>query len=700
MRLTLRTLLAYLDDTLDPVETKGMGQKVAESEMAGELIERIKTVTRRRGLATPSVDGDNPTSDPNTVSEYLDGELGADEVAEVEKLALESDAHLADIAAAHQILTLALAEPAKVPPTANQRMYRLVKGKEAIPFRKPTQVMSAGVQEREIADTADSEYEFTLPAALDGDRPRWGLLIGLSAVLLGIAGIAIFMAMPKGDVPKPTGYPVFDSVAVREKAETKPKATVETLTKKPEPPKAKALPIITPEPKAEAAEVLPAPREIVGAAPAKADIEVPAPKASMVRQPIGEINGTTSQVLVSRALPMEVVKLPREDVWHRINKLNPAIHSSDRLVAPPGYHPEILVQSGVHLQLWGNLPEFLDLPLLETRAILHAPGEKFDADITLEAGRIFVRNDKPEGAAKVRIRVKEETWEIALLEPKSEIAFDRFDRYQAGVPYIRKGGGDTPKIECTLGLLKGKANVRLGFKEFPNLTGPVYFTWDNKGVGLQGPNPTPDKLTSNWSREVVGRLPGSTDMIAALADLEKRFPRNDDPIDVNWASVWKGENERPARRIVALFGLESIDAITDLVDALGEDMLPVRQAAILALRHWTSGTPERDAELIDVLITKRRFQDIHAEIIMDLLHSFLEEDAKRSYTYEKLFGYLKHERLQIRELAYWHLVRFDPQGAKESGYVDSNGPDTARESARTKWYNSWKKRFDAKKAKK
>jgi len=31
VRLTLRTLLAYLDDTLDPNETKTIGQKVSES---------------------------------------------------------------------------------------------------------------------------------------------------------------------------------------------------------------------------------------------------------------------------------------------------------------------------------------------------------------------------------------------------------------------------------------------------------------------------------------------------------------------------------------------------------------------------------------------------------------------------------------------------------------------------------------------
>ena len=57
MRLTLRTLLAYLDDTLQPTEIKQIGQKVAESDAAQELVARIKQVTRRRRLTTPPPGG-------------------------------------------------------------------------------------------------------------------------------------------------------------------------------------------------------------------------------------------------------------------------------------------------------------------------------------------------------------------------------------------------------------------------------------------------------------------------------------------------------------------------------------------------------------------------------------------------------------------------------------------------------------------
>ena len=72
MRLTLRTLLAYLDDTLEPEKAREIGQKIAESQPAQELITRIRKVSRRRRITTPPTSGPEAKLDANTIAEYLD----------------------------------------------------------------------------------------------------------------------------------------------------------------------------------------------------------------------------------------------------------------------------------------------------------------------------------------------------------------------------------------------------------------------------------------------------------------------------------------------------------------------------------------------------------------------------------------------------------------------------------------------------
>lgn len=125
MRLTLRTLLAYLDDILPAAEAKEIGEKIAASPVALQLVQRIQEVPRRRRLTAAAPDGSGGGIDPNLTAEYLDNCLPPNLVADVERVCLESDINLAEVAASHQILTLVLGEPVSISSLLRERMYAL-----------------------------------------------------------------------------------------------------------------------------------------------------------------------------------------------------------------------------------------------------------------------------------------------------------------------------------------------------------------------------------------------------------------------------------------------------------------------------------------------------------------------------------------------------------------------------------------------
>lgn len=176
MRLTLRTLLAYMDDTLEPSEARELGKKIAESDFARDLMDRIRKVVRTRRLAAP-----RPTSsrvDANLVAEYLDNVLDPERVREFEAACLKSDEELAEVAACHQILTL-LGQPARVSPELKERLFRCVERHLELQRR-----------EREPRPVPEP-----VPPHLAGDVPQLPVLriVVTLAVVLGLA-VAIWKA--------------------------------------------------------------------------------------------------------------------------------------------------------------------------------------------------------------------------------------------------------------------------------------------------------------------------------------------------------------------------------------------------------------------------------------------------------------------------------------------------------------------------
>lgn len=205
MRLTLRTLLAYLDDVLDPADKEELSQKIQSSDFAEDLVHRTRDTVRRLRLSAPQLIGTGMGLDPNSVAEYLDNVMPPDAVGDFERICLESDVHLAEAAACHHVLTMILGQPADVDPIARQRMYTIVteagerKKLRIEPAHVPAPVAASVAvatpgQPVHLAEVAPAKRKVEIPEYLRAGT-WWrssGVVVGLAAVV--VLGIAILMA--------------------------------------------------------------------------------------------------------------------------------------------------------------------------------------------------------------------------------------------------------------------------------------------------------------------------------------------------------------------------------------------------------------------------------------------------------------------------------------------------------------------------
>ena len=662
LRLTLRTLLAYLDDTLDPAQAKDMGRRVGESEFAQQTVERIKSVTRRRRLAAPAVDPEDSRADPNTIAEYLDNTLGSEQVTELEETALRHDVLLAELAASHQILTLVLGEPAKVPPTARKRMYGLVTGPESEPNHTPSDTIPpvAGVAPPSQEELAGAEDD--LIGTLVGPR-KFAWVAGFVLILGGLV-VAVWRAIPTPPEPaRGQGYVLLASnPATPPRVSDAKGVTVEPKT--PTGPETKTPPV--------KAEPAPEPRVVTDV------IMPPAPKdVSPMRKPVGIYDSPTQPLMARKA---------ESSKWELVKPDDGRMQSTDTLMALPGFHPSVKLDTAAEFQLWGNIPEFLNVPALESRVAFYQPPEGFDADLTLYSGRIFVRVPEAKQPVKIRVRVLEEIWNITLADSTTEIAIDRLGE-PAKSPIFDPVILESPRTMVYLGVIKGEANVQVGLGSSGPLPAGSKYKWDSKGGrAALAPANDPDEaaLSDRWASRIPN-TPAARDINQAIAEWIRRATVTKGTLDADFVKAMRDSKEPTSHRALAASFLQATDNISGLLDGLELDSSPVRDAVVRAARHWCAQSPDREKAFAALLAEKKLYSDDQRALITALLRS--REDAAPA-TIEQLFRLLRHERLAIRELARFQLAQLDPMSAEEAGYEAAAEP-----SRRGDQIDAWRKNF-------
>ncbi len=299
--------------------------------------------------------------------------------------------------------------------------------------------------------------------------------------------------------------------------------------------------------------------------------------------------------------------------------------------------------------------------------ILHK-NDKFDLDMTLLRGRVYLRNNKTKGAVKVRLRFLTEVWDLALESQGTEVGVDLFQMYTPGIKYR---ADDEPYAEALLCLFQGelRANVDAYNSTYNREAEPpkeMLMQWDSASK-LRPPqqiNKVPfywDKLPPAPDVVVAARRGPIREMAAALKNLEVLAKGK--AIDV----ALRESLEKPemASRRLAVYCLGALDDAGKLIEVLGDenpDHLIDRDAAIWALQRWMGRGVGQGKRLYDPktssgMLINMKFRKSEAETIVELLYPIISENWSKPETFEALSRCLAHWRVAIAQLGIYHLMQ-------------------------------------------
>lgn len=621
MRLTLRTLLAWLDDTLPPAEVRQIGQQVAESQFAQELVERIHRVTRQRRLTVPSATGPEAT-DPALVASYLDNELSPEQVADFEKRCLTSDVHLAEVASVHQILSL-IGQKAKVPPEARNRMYRLVRGREATGNDS-----SRPSPPDQVEPTAAPVPPWTPPEPPKRSKlERYGpiaAVVGLMLLLVwsawslvpgnrnGNESALMLSEAPKAGKNAP-GVPAEKAapIAVAKNAEVNAKPEEEATAKPNVPPPSGEMA------ETESAEPEPANKESAKTAEkkdaAKAAADLPAGAVATV----GKFDG---------------VLLRWSDAnsgWERV-QAGAALKAEDRLVGLPPFRN--LIQFGkARVELVGD-----------TEVRLKATKNQEAGRFEFVTGRVVLQSGGTGAVFGVGFGGKT----IALTLPDTApVGLERMTHRQPGDTEPKPS---TLRIYANDGDLKvaaGQASETLADAGSIEFVPPDQLAEKSKSP----PPPWVSETTLSAIDEETGK------------QFLQHFKSDAPPMSSIMAAI---EDDQERVRQLAVFALGAAGSVTEVTAALGRPTdSAVRRAAIPVLRRFGARSAESNAQLRTAL---NEFGGPEwAPIVEKLLNGFAPKEEKEEGTYALLVSLLKHRDTAVRELALdnlLYLTKRDPLG--------------------------------------
>jgi hypothetical protein len=612
MRLTLRTLLAWLDDTLSPAEVRDIGKQVAESPFAQELVERIHRVARQRRLTVPNSTG-NDATDPNLVASYLDNELDQDLVPEYEKLCLTSDVHMAEVASVHQILSL-IGQKAKVPNEARNRMYHLVRGREAMATKRPGATPVSPQQAQEPMRPWETPPPPSRPL-IERFGPAAAALL-----LLALLGWSAWMSLKQS--PQQTLYLAGPATP----KEARPAPVGESAK-----PNAPIKPETKPEPSKPAVGE-PAEAKTEGTPETTAKEETAKEAAPKSDLPPGMVGMTEK----SDGVLLRYVPDLRE--WAQVVEPTP-LKSQDRILGLDPFR-STLVLGTAKVDLVGETEVWIGQA---------PPGEA--ARFQLAQGRVVLHGSSPALPFEIQFAGKN----IRITPPNGvPVGVERINRFEPGNP---ASAGSSLRVYGTEGEVALEVDDA---KETLDGTGTI--AWDGgKWVDKS------DKPGPAWVTEAKP--------MAHEVQIGEQFLRFFRPNRKVMANIVEAidDDQKDVRRL-AIRALRAVGDLSFLVPVLNTADDPTsRREAIRVLRAALALGPDAHKALHDQLV--RDLGGDQATVVEKLLTGYTPKEARDDATYNDLVLKLSAAEVGIRELALDNLrsltgrdnLEYDPDKPEGTG---------------------------------